>query len=180
MLHSHTGASVKHDRTNDPHDVVIPDTVMTDTGQPYDWPSNNQTDQPMPQYSWGPIGPISPRPEPVKRSDNSVSPEQVVPPSAPAPPLPVVKPAAPVVLVPVASPQLAPALPPRRLGGDGQPQSRQKPTTVSDDKDKKFESSTKYRTDTPASGSNDPNLPNRLSQLCHWLNQTVSQTTQKS
>ena len=65
--------------------------------------------------------------------------------------MPVVKRAAPVVPVPVARHP-----PPRRLGGDGQPQSRQKPTTVPNDKGKKFESSTKYRTDTPASGSNDP------------------------
>ena len=191
VLYSHTGTSVKHDRTHDPYDVIIPDTVMTDTGQPYDWPPNNQPDQPMPQYSWGPIGPVSPRPEPVKQSDNSVSPErpvkpkqatppaQVVPPSTPAPPLPVVKPTAPVVPVPVARhppPRPAPALPPRHLGGDGQPQSHQKPTAVPNDKDKKSEASLKYRTDTPASG----NLPNRLSQLCRWLNQTVSQTTLKS
>ena len=69
----------------------------------------------------------------------------------------ILKPAAPVI--PVARhppPRPAPALPPRRLGGDGQPHSHQKPTTVPNDKDKKFESSTKYRTDTPASGSNDP------------------------
>ena len=143
VLYSHTGSSAKFDRTNDPQQVIIPQPMVTHTGQPYDWPLPDQPDQPMPQYSWGPIGPVSPRPEPVKRSDNSTSPErpvkprqaappaQVVPPSAPAPPLPVVKPTAPVVPVPVAR------HPPPR------------PAPV-------------------------------LSQLCHWLNQTVSQTTQKS
>ena len=40
VLYSHTGTSVKLDRTNDPHDVIIPDTIMTDTGQPYDWPED--------------------------------------------------------------------------------------------------------------------------------------------
>ena len=48
VLFSHTGNSVKLDRTNDPHNVVVPDTVMTE--QPPDWPSGNQPDQPMPQY----------------------------------------------------------------------------------------------------------------------------------
>ena len=154
VLYSHTGNSAKLDRPNDPHNIVVPDTIMTE--QPNDWRPNNQPDQPMPQYSWGPIGPVSPRPEPVKRSDSSVSPERPVKPKQVAlrPPL---KPTAPVV--PVARhppPRPAPALPPRRLGGDGPPQLQQKRTTVSNDKDKKFESSTKYRTDTPASGSSDP------------------------
>ena len=49
-LYSHTGTSVKQDRTNDPHDVIIPDTMITDTGQPHDWPPNNQPGQPMPQH----------------------------------------------------------------------------------------------------------------------------------
>ena len=143
--------------------------MITDTGQPHDWPPNNQPDQPMPQHSWGSsIGPISPRPEPVKRSDDSVSPKRpvkprqaappasVVPPSAPTP-LPAVKPAAPVV--PVARhppPRPAPALPPQHLGGDAQPQSQQRPNTVPNDKNKKLDANTKYRTYTPASGSNDP------------------------
>ena len=170
VLYSHTGTSAKQDRTNDPHDVIMIDQ-MTSAGVPYDWPSSNQPDQPMPQYSWGPIGPISPRREPVKRSDENASPErpvkpkqatppaQVVPPSAPAPPLRVVKPTAPVVPVPVARrppPRPAPALPPRRLGGDVLPQSKPQPTTVAKNKNKKPESSTEYRTETPASGSNDP------------------------
>ena len=34
VLRSHTGNSVKLDRTNDPHDVTIPATILTDTGQP--------------------------------------------------------------------------------------------------------------------------------------------------
>ena len=159
VLYSHTGNSVKHDRTNDPRDVAMPDQIA-DTNPP---------DRPMPQYTWDPIDPVSPRPQPVKRSDDSVSPEkpvkskqatppaQVVPPSAPAPPLPVVKPTAPVVSVARhPPPRPSAALPPRRLGGDSLPQSKPKPTTVADNKGKKLESRTKYRTDTPASGSNDP------------------------
>ena len=159
VLYSHTGNSVKNDRTNDPHDVTTPDQIA-DTNPP---------DHPMPQYTWNPVGPVSPRPQPIKRSDDSVSPErpvkskqatppaQVVPPSAPAPPLPVVKPTAPVVSVAKhPPPRPSAALPPRRLRGDSLPQSKPKPTTVADNKDKKLESHTKYRTDTPASGSNDP------------------------
>ena len=157
VLYSHTGNSIKNDRTNDPHDVTMPDQIA-DTNPP---------DHPMPQYSWNPVGPVSPRPQPQKRSEDSVSPErpvksnqatppaQVVPPSAPAPPLPVVKPTAPVVSVAKhPPPRPSAALPPRRLGGDSLPQSKPKPTTVADNKDKKLESHTK--TDTPASGSNDP------------------------
>ena len=119
VLYSHTGNSVKHDRTNDPHDVAMPDQIA-DTNPP---------DHSMPQYTWDPVGPVSPRPQPIKRSDDSVSPErpvkskqatppaQVVPPSAPAPPLPVVKPTAPVVSVARhPPPRPSAALPPRRLG----------------------------------------------------------------
>ena len=85
VLYSHTGNSVKLDRTNDPHNIVVPDTILTDAEKPRDWPSGNQPDQPMPQYSWGPIGPVSPRPQPVKRSDSSVSPERPVKPKQATP-----------------------------------------------------------------------------------------------
>ena len=91
VLYSHTGTSAKQDRTNDPHDVIMIDQ-MTSAGIPYDWPSSNQPDQPMPQYSWGPIGPISPRRGPVKRSDESASPERPVKPKQATPPAQVVRP----------------------------------------------------------------------------------------